>query len=142
MSLYNFLNKQEETEILKAIKVAEENTSGEIIESECKIDALERAKVVFKALNMHKTELHNGVLFYIAADSRHFALVGDEGISNAVPFNFWEETKNVILTHFSNDKMAEGLAKGILLAGEQLKSYFPYNKKDKNELSDEISTKI
>jgi uncharacterized membrane protein len=35
--------------------------------------------------------------------------------------------------------MAEGLIAGILMAGEQLKSHFPYQKDDVNELSDEIS---
>lgn len=143
MSLYNFLNKIEEQEILEAIKQAEKNTSGEIrvhIESECKIDAIERAKIIFNHLKMYKTKLRNGVLFYIAADSKHFAIIGDQGINKVVSDDFWEETKKVVLTHFSNQKMGEGLTKGILLAGEQLRTHFPYNSKDKNELSNEIST--
>jgi len=34
---------------------------------------------------------------------------------------------------------AEALADGIIMAGEQLKENFPYQKDDVNELSDEIS---
>jgi uncharacterized membrane protein len=56
-----------------------------------------------------------------------------------VPVDFWESTKDLMISHFKQGNFAEGLSKGILLAGEQLKKHFPYQKDDKNELTDEIS---
>ena len=88
---------------------------------------------------MHKTKLRNGVLFYIAADSHHFAILGDKGINDKVPAEFWDETKELVIDFLKNNQKAEGLEIGILKAGEQLKSFFPYQSDDKNELSDEIS---
>lgn len=143
MTVARFLDEEEEQRILEAIKVAEKDTSGEIrvhLESNCDIDPLERAKLVFKKLNMHKTKLRNGVLFYIATESHHFAILGDEGINKKVPANFWNDTKELVISHLKNNEKANGLEAGILKAGEQLKAFFPYQSDDKNELSDEIST--
>ncbi|MDA9066802.1 TPM domain-containing protein [Flavobacteriales bacterium] len=145
MNLEKFLNEKEEKSILEAIKIAETNTSGEIrvhLESECKGDVMERAQKVFTKLKMHKTELRNGVLFYVATESHHFAILGDNGIDEKVPASFWNETKELVISHLKNGERAAGLEAGILKAGEQLKTFFPYQSDDKNELSDEISTGI
>ena len=145
MNLEKFLNEKEEKSILEAIKIAETNTSGEIrvhLESECKGDVMERAQKVFTKLKMHKTELRNGVLFYVATESHHFAILGDNGIDEKVPASFWNETKELVISHLKKGERAAGLEAGILKAGEQLKTFFPYQSDDKNELSDEISTGI
>ena len=142
MGAEKFFNDEEEKRILDAIKIAEKDTSGEIrvhLESNCDIDPIERAKLVFKKLTMHKTKLRNGVLFYLATDSHHFAILGDQGINEKVPSDFWNETKDLVISHLKNDERAIGLEVGILKAGEQLKTFFPYQSDDINELSDEIS---
>lgn len=143
MSVAKFLNPEEEKSILEAIRLAEKNTSGEIrvhLESNCEGDVMDRAQVVFKKLKMHKTKLRNGVLFYIATESRHFAILGDNGINEKVSSSFWDETKELVISKLKNEETAAGLEQGILKAGEQLKAFFPYESDDKNELSDEIST--
>ena len=88
---------------------------------------------------MHKTVQRNGVLFYLAVYDRKFAILGDVGINRLVPDNFWDEIKETMLAYFKDGKFAEGLTKGILMAGEQLKSNFPYHQDDVNELTNEIS---
>jgi len=88
---------------------------------------------------MHQTEQRNGVLFYLAVHDRKFAILGDAGINRLVPANFWDEIKETLLGYFKEGKFTEGLTKGILMAGEQLKANFPYQKDDVNELSNEIS---
>jgi uncharacterized membrane protein len=138
----DFLGKEKEKMVVEAIKNAEREASGEIvvhIESSCKTTVLDRAAEVFKTLDLHKTKERNGVLFYVSIKDRKFAILGDSGINAVVPDNFWEETKNLVLEHFKRDAYAEGLAKGIEMAGNHLKHYFPFQKDDQNELSDEIS---
>jgi len=142
MSVENFFSKEEKKQITDAIAAAELNTSGEVrlhVEGRCKIDVLDRAAYVFSKLKMHETAQRNGVLFYLAVYDRKFAILGDAGINQLVPENFWDEIKETMLALFKEKKFAEGLSKGILMAGEHLKANFPYQSDDVNELSDEIS---
>ena len=138
-----FLTKAEEQEIVEAIVIAEKNTSGEIrvhIEEDNTKPPVERAQEVFHLLRMDETELKNGVLFYICMQSKSFAVIGDKGINDLVAPDFWDSTKDHVIEKFKESKFKEGLVRGILEAGEQLKKHFPYDTdNDTNELSNEIS---
>lgn len=138
----DFLTAAEEQEIVNVIGIAEKNTSGEIrvhIEKETTMAPIDRAVEVFNQLQMHQTKERNGVLIYLAVESKQFAICGDEGINQKVAADFWDTTKDVMLAHFKNGDFKLGLIDGILKAGEQLKMHFPYQSDDTNELSNEIS---
>ncbi len=137
-----FLSTQQEQEVVEAIRIAEKNTSGEIrvhIENSTPKDTIERAKEVFYTLKMNETKEQNGVLFYLAVHDKKFAILGDVGINNKVPKDFWLSVTNTVMQEFKNKNYTEGLKKGILEAGKKLKDYFPYQSDDINELTDEIS---
>ncbi len=137
-----FFSTEEKDRVVDAIKQAELNTSGEIrvhVASVCKNNVLDEAAAVFAQLKMHKTQERNGVLFYLSVDDHKFAILGDAGINAKVPDNFWDEIKNLVIDHFKQNKYADGLSAGIIMAGEQLKKFFPYQSDDVNELDDEIS---
>jgi uncharacterized membrane protein len=138
-----FFNAEEETLIINAIRDAEDQSSGEIrvhVEPSCKGDTFERALALFAELEMHRTQLHNGVLFYLAYDEHKFSIVADQGINKVVPENFWEDIKNMMEAKFKKGEFISGLQQGIALAGEQLQKYFPQQGgTDKNELTDEVS---
>jgi len=138
----DFFNSEEKKQIVDAIKTAEMNTSGEIrlhLEKKCSEDVLDRAAFLFEKLRMHETNLRNGVLFYLSAQDHKFAILGDSGINTVTPDNFWEEIKDVVIEHLKKEEYAKGLSKGIKMAGEALKQYFPREKDDVNELPDDIS---
>jgi len=141
----NFIfDAKQESIIIKAIRDAEYQTSGEIrihVEPKCSgDDSFERALALFKELEMHKTKLQNGVLFYVAYESHKFSIVADEGINKVVPQNFWEELKILLSEKFKKGDFVVGLAQALALAGEQLKLHFPHKgKDDKNELKDDLS---
>jgi len=142
MSVENFFTATEKNQITEAIADAELNTSGEVrlhVEGRCQIDVLDRAAYVFEKLKMHETAQRNGVLFYLAVYDRKFAILGDAGINQVVPENFWDDIKETMLGFFKDGKLAEGVSTGIRMAGKQLKANFPHQKDDVNELSDEIS---
>ncbi|MCD6332193.1 MAG: TPM domain-containing protein [Bacteroidales bacterium] len=141
-SIKKLLSDQDQQIIVAAIREAEKNTSGEIrvhIETSFKGDILDQASHIFKKLKMHKTQLRNGVLFYLAVKNRKFAILGDVGINQKVPENFWDQIKETMIPYFRDSHFAEGLSRGIKMAGEKLKAHFPYQQDDVNELSDEIS---
>jgi uncharacterized membrane protein len=141
-AIKDFFTPQEEQAIVNAITIAEKNTSGEIrvhIENHSEKPPLERAQEVFQYLGMQATTARNGVLFYLGVTDRSFAIIGDEGIDKAVENDFWDCTKDVVISHFKEGRFAQGLTEGILRAGDRLKQYFPYTADDANELPNEIS---
>lgn len=139
----HLFTESQRADIIQAIEAAEKRTSGEIqvhLENHCSKEVLERAAEVFEALKMHKTKFRNGVLFYIAVEDHKFAILGDKGINELVPSDFWQNIKDEMRTFFIQGQFTEGLIKGIHLAGEQLSVHFPFEQKgDDNELSNEIS---
>ena len=138
----DYFSKEDRALITEAIREAERNTSGEIrvhIEGKCKEDVMDRAAFLFEKLEMHKTELRNGVLFYLAMKDRKFAILGDAGINRITPEDFWNEIKEKMLEQFTMGQFAEGLSEGIKMAGEQLQAHFTYQEEDINELTDDIS---
>ncbi len=138
----DFLSDKEEQEIIEAIREAEQNTSGEIrvhIEHTSKIDIFDRALEVFHLLKMDNTKLQNGVLIYVAIDDRNFVIYGDKGINDVVESNFWDSTKDIMVSYFKSGNYTKGLVEGILKAGEQMEKHFPWEHLDKNELPDNIS---
>lgn len=142
MSVQKYFTEENKLQITNAIRVAETNTSGEIrvhIEKYCKGDVLDRAAYIFEKLEIHKTELRNGVLFYLAVEDRKFAILGDAGINQKVAEDFWGDIKEGVVGKLKEGLYSDSLAEGIVKAGEQLKEHFPYQDDDINELSDEIS---
>jgi len=142
MLAINFFTNEEKELITSAILEAEKSTSGEIrvhVSNQCNEDVKDCAAWWFAKLKMHKTKLRNGVLFYIAVKDRKFAILGDKGINAVTEDDFWDRIRDTVLEEFKQENFAGGIHRGILMAGEQLKRHFPYEKGDVNELPNEIS---
>lgn len=142
MKAKDFLTKEERRRIEAAIGAAERDTSGEIrihIERKCPSDPRERALRSFHLLGMTGTAARNGVLIYVACEARKFTVLGDKGIHEAVPAGFWKDVCAVLGEAFVAGRPAEGLEQAVMLIGEKLKTFFPYQEDDVNELPDEIS---
>ncbi len=138
-----FFSQAENQQIVKAIRLAEQQTSGEVrvyVESHCRfVDPVDRAAEVFALLKMNKTAGRNAVLVYVAFKDRQLAILGDSGIHEKVGDAFWKEKLGVILSHFSRAGYAEGIARIVSEIGEALRTHFPYDKDtDVNELPDDI----
>jgi uncharacterized membrane protein len=140
----SFFSPEENEKIVHAIRDAEKQTSGEIrifVEAHCKyVDALDRATEIFNNLQMEKTELRNGVLFYLAVKDKQLAIFADKGIHEATGGDtYWKDAVKDIISVFSKDSVVAGITTSIYKIGEALKEHFPYDKDvDKNELPDEI----
>jgi uncharacterized membrane protein len=137
-----FFTREQKVRIVDAIRNAEGNTSGEIrvhVERICLGEPTDRAAYLFEKLGMHKTNLRNGILFYMSYDDHKIAILGDSGINTVVPENFWDSTLEMIAARFREGDFSGGLEAGITNTGIQLKSHFPHRPDDINELPDEIS---
>jgi uncharacterized membrane protein len=137
-----FFTDAEEERMVQAIRSAEKQTSGEIrlfIESHCRfINPMDRALELFAELDMHKTQDRNGVLLYFAMKDKQLAILGDEGIHQKLGQAFWNSEVSNIVANFKHQKFVDGICGMIGDVGEALKTHFPYQRDDNNELSDEI----
>ncbi|MDP2359784.1 MAG: TPM domain-containing protein [bacterium] len=139
-----FLTAAEQEQVRAAVAEAERGTSGEIrVYLERRIpwfgrDPYRRARRVFVMLGMHETEVHNGVLVYLATASHRFAIVGDERLHQIVGDLGWHRIADAMTAHFAADRFGDGLAEAVRAAGGQLAEYFPRHPDDVNELPDEI----
>ena len=137
------LTEKDKDLIQDAIAQAELKTSGEIrvhIDKACEGDPVKRAIEVFEELKMHETELRNGVLIFIAFSNQKLAIIGDKGINELVPSNFWDSTRDAMIQLFKEGRFTEGICAVVNEAGKQLSTYFPLEEGDVNELSNKIST--
>lgn len=141
MQLDNFISKPDQGRVVAAIGEAEKMTSGEIrvhITPRCGDDVMRDAIKVFNRLGMYKTRHRNGVLIFVAFESRKLAIIGDSGINEVVSTN-WDEEKDILLEFLKHGDPATGLCAVIARVGAKLKAYFPIEEDDVNELSNEIS---
>lgn len=141
-NIFGFFQPTDEAKIIAAIQAAEKNTSGEIrVHLHEKIDKtlMKDAQSAFKKMGMHRTAGRNGVLIFLVPLQKQFAILGDQGINQVVPENFWDSVKDKMQAQFRAGNFVAGVCEGIHEVGEQLKSYFPYQDDDQNELPDEIS---
>ena len=142
MQLEDFLNINEQRQVVEAITLAETKTSGEIrvhVTPKCGTNVMKEAIKTFNKLEMYKTLNRNAVLIYVAFESRRFAILGDAGINDVVPHGFWNDEKDTLLYHLKQGDPATGLCRVIESVGEKLKAFFPVDDDDVNELSNEIS---
>lgn len=138
-----FFPEEDSRLIVKAIRHAEQRTSGEVrvfVESRCSwVSALDRAAELFHILKMEKTEHRNATLVYVAVKDRQVAVFGDEGIHQKVGDEYWNKVVGEMLTGFSSNNYGKAIADCVIQIGEALHTHFPYDREtDKNELPDEI----
>ena len=135
-------NESDKIAISKAIEEAEKQTSGEIrvhVDKKCSGDPVKEAISHFNRLEMFNTKDRNGILIYVANEDRKLAIIGDKNINEKDPVNYWESTKNQLVESFKKEQYVIGLIHAISDVGDKLKSYFPYNEDDKNELENVLS---
>jgi uncharacterized membrane protein len=139
----SLLSEDDTRVIVKAIRHAEQHTSGEVrvyVENRCRwMDAIDRAAEIFFSLQMEKTEQRNAVLVYVALKDRQLAVFGDEGIHQRVGTEYWNKRVAEMISSFNTNNYSEGIANCAIQIGNALHEHFPFDKQtDKNELPDEI----
>ena len=136
------LTQDELNQIEQSVSLAEMKTSGEIrvhIDSSCETDAYKRGLEIFQELEMHKTELRNGILIYIDFTHRKIAVIGDKGIHSKVNSEFWVAINNDLIKQFKTENFLNGILQGVKILGEKLEEYFPRNISNADELSNKVT---
>jgi len=131
--------------IVEAIRLAEENTTGEIrvhlSKKWIERDPYKRATRLFQKFGMFRTTHRNAVLFYVNLKRHKFAIVGDEGIHKTVGQRYWEELARELKRALISTHPENAIAIGVSKIGEILQKHYPLESgaKHHNELKDEFS---
>ena len=137
-----FMTEADLEAVARAVAEAEASTSGEIrvhLDARCAGDAMARAVERFERLGMTRTWLRNGVLIYLAIGDRKLAVIGDAGVHERVPPDYWQRLTETLVRHFREGRRRDGLVAAVRDVGETLRRHFPRAPDDRNELSDEVS---
>lgn len=128
--------------LVEAIKTAESHSTGEIrvhIDSNTDYELAKKAIDVFNELHMAETKERNAVLFHVNFEQKYLTIIGDIGIHEKVHQSFWDELHDEITAEFAQKNYFKGLSDAILKTGLKLKTYFPFQGENINELPDEIT---
>ena len=136
-----FLSGTESARINSAIKDAESKTSGEIklvMVRHCWGNMKAKASKIFKELRLDKTRDRNCVLILFVVTNREFLIYGGQGIHERVGQGFWDDIRDKMVAAFKQDEFGDGISRGVCRIGERLSEYFPYQRDDTDEISDDI----
>ena len=140
--MVKWLDSDTRSDIAKAVRELEKRSSAELrvhVTSRITKPVMDLAVDWFWKNGMHLTARRNGVLIFVASESHEFAIVGDVGIHAKVGESFWNQTRDTMQNFFKKGEFKEGVLAGIAAATGVLALYFPVEKGDRNELSDEVS---
>ena len=112
---------------------------AEVYEAEHTALGMRRAVKVFNRLEMYDTVARNGVVIYLAYETRACAIVGDVAINEVIPEGFWDGILAGMKVAFAAGSFTEGIIAAVEAVGNALSEYFPYQSDDVNEQPDEIS---
>lgn len=142
MTLADFIPIEGQQRIAQAITEAERHTSGEIcvhVTPRCRGDVVKRAERTFNRLGLYATRRRNAVLVLVAYVDRQVAIVGDTGINEAVPEDYWNAQVDLLAQRLKAGRPVDGLCEAVQRLGEQLAALFPADRTDTNELSNEVT---
>lgn len=142
MNLEDFIDKQGQRRVEQAVAQAERATSGEVcvhVTPNCRGDVMKRAVRTFNKLGLYQTKQRNGVLIFVAYQSRKIAILGDVGINEKVPMGFWDNQIATLAKTLAAGQTVEGLCQVVSEVGQRLSTYFPPLADDENELPNEIT---
>ena len=142
MALADFIPSEGQRRIADAITAAERHTTGEIcvhVTPRCRGNVMKRATRTFNRLHLYTTRRRNAVLIFIAYEDRKLAILGDTGIHEAVPEGFWDNEVEELTRFLKAGRPVDGLCEVIAHMGVRLAEFFPGERDDENELSNEVS---
>ena len=142
MALADFIPSEGQRRIAAAITDAERHTTGEIcvhVTPRCRGNVMKRAARTFDRLHLYATKRRNAVLIFVAYQDRKFAILGDTAINEAVPEGFWDNEVDELANYLKAGRPVDGLCEIIAHMGERLSQFFPGERDDENELSNEVT---
>ena len=135
MKVSHFLNSVEHASVHRAIRAAEEGTSGDIvvfITHRSVTDPLDAAEKQFLKLRLDQAVEKNSLLIFLAPKTQKFAVIGGSALHEKVGQPWWDELVGILTRHFKAMRYTDGLLAAIEEAGRALKKHFPATQTDRH----------
>ena len=146
MKAKHFVDALDHPRVTAAIVAAERATSGQIrvtVYHHPVEDAMAAARRQFTRLKMERTAGRNGVLIFLAPESRKFAVIGDQGIHERCGGDeYWQkvvgETMRPLL---KESRYTDAIVAAVDEVGQVLAAHFPPDGTagGSNELPDDVT---
>lgn len=88
----------------------------------------------FYSEQLHKTKDANGILLYISVMEQRVWLLADSNINAKIDQQEWDSTIADLTTGIKTGQSAEAICQAVRRVGQILRTHFPYQKDDKDEL--------
>ena len=137
----DFLTKEQEQEVVDAIRAAETQTSGEIrvvITSHWILRPEHHAWRLFDRLNMAHTRHRNGALIVVFTRRKRFVVLGDSGLNEAVKSGYWHEIAAKMTDFLRDGRKVDALTSAIRTLGETMSAHWPPETSNPDELPNAI----
>lgn len=137
----HFITDEEEARLVEAIRCEEKRTNAEI--RVCVTDKLifrpkRYAWRLFERIGMRDTKNRNAALIVMMPRVKQIVMIGDTGLDNKVPAEYWEESVKAMVKRMHEAGPLASLEEGLQRLGETLSQHWPATDDDVNELPDEI----
>lgn len=97
-----------------------------------------RALRHFTESGVYSTRDHTGILIFISLMEKRVELLADQGISEKIPQDEWDDLVAALSRAMRDGQLADGLCTAVDSCGKKLSKHFPIKSDDSNELSDSV----
>lgn len=101
----------------------------------------QRAQLEFYKNKIHRTTHGTGMLIFVSVMEKKAVILGDQGISNKIPKETWDEILKTLSDRLNQGQWVDGFEKAIQMCGEHLKTHFPMDSSIPNELKNHLIIK-
>lgn len=92
----------------------------------------------FVVRSVSRTAQRTGILIFVSLAERYARIVADDGIAAKIPPERWQAIVDGLIAHTRQDRIADGFVSAISACGEALKTHFPADGADANQLPDRL----
>jgi uncharacterized membrane protein len=121
------VTREEQESIARAIREAEDGTSGRIavrVIPDGLVDAFARARREFYLTGLNRHEHGNAALILVAPKARQFAVLGDRALHERVGRAFWDDVVRESRPYFARGETIEGIRYAVGRIGTALHTHF------------------
>lgn len=123
-----FFSENQRQEIARTIAGVQQKTTGRMrvyVDTRAGSDLMARVEQIFVGLGLGTLPSRNGVLLYMAVKDGRLAVLGDTGINEKAPEDYWDRVRDGVQERFRYGDFVGGVVYFVEEVGGTLAKHFP-----------------